>query len=195
MRREELVAEAAWASAKNGCPCRSRMAVVLWQGQGARLVTPHRCGGTCGAGVSIDHHHCRSQRALELTLETHRLGPYYVGMEVDLRGARSSVTPLRLVRVLWSGQLEAGALWRVRSGTTLEIHVARSQECTRKAERTAALLEKLTVLDEALSKALGVQAIANLADHNDLARIWDQSHKRLVGKLQQHARQMHPSRL
>jgi hypothetical protein len=57
------------------------------------------------------------------------------------------------------------------------------------------LLEKLTVLDEALSKALGVQAIANLADHNDLARIWDQSHKRLVGKLQQHARQMHPSRL
>jgi hypothetical protein len=59
------------------------MAVVLWQG--ARLVTPHRCGGTCGAGVSIDHHHCRSQRALELTLETHRLGLYYVGMEVDLR--------------------------------------------------------------------------------------------------------------
>ena len=114
-------------------------------------------------------------------------------MEVDLRGARS-VTPLRLVRVLWSGQLEAGALWRVRSGTTLEIHVARSQECTRKAERTAALLEKLTVLDEALSKAPGVQAIAILADHND-ARIWDQSHKRLVGKLQQHARQMHPSRL
>ena len=115
---------------------------------------------------------------------------------VDLRGARSSVTPLRLVRdrVLWSGQLEAGALWRVRSGTTLEIHVARSQECTRKAERTAALLEKLTVLDEALLKAPGVQAIANLADHND-ARIWDQSHKRLVGKLQQHARQMHPSRL
>lgn len=187
MRREELVAEAAWASAKNGCPCRSRMAVVLWQG--ARLVTPHRCGGTCGAGVSIDHHHCRSQRALELTLWAVL---YYVG--VDLRGARSSVTPLRLVRVLWSGQLEAGALWRVRSGTTLEIHVARSQECTRKAERTAALLEKLTVLDGALSKAPGVQAIANLADHND-ARILDQSHKRLVGKLQQHARQMHPSRL
>ena len=163
MRREELVAAAAWASAKNGCPCRSRMAVVLWQG--ARLVTPHRCGGTCDAGVSTDHYHCRSQRALESTQETHRLVVYYVGMEVDLRGERWVTLHLRLVRVLppcsplqWSGQLEAA----LRAA----LEIARSH----------------------------LQAIAHLAGHDD-ARIWDQFHKRLVGKLQQHARQMHPSRL